>query len=746
VSTVAKRLRTVLVIPAIVLALASCGGGGQGDDGPDSGSPPTTPTPSPGTVDTTAPTVPQGVTATAQTPTQVLVSWSASTDAGTGVAGYRVFRNGDGTPIATVQTLTYTDGSVAANTAYSYTIVAFDGASPANVSAPSAAVSATTPPMPPQPDTTPPSTPAQLRATALSTSEIGLEWNASTDSGMGVAGYRIYRDGNATPIAAVQTTSFTDSGLAAGTRYTYTVLGYDGATPANESALSNSASATTRTTPPIDVTPPSVPAGVTATAQSTTSIRVTWTASTDASGISGYRIFRDGGAQPIATVQTTEYTDTNLAPNTTYTYTVSARDDAVVPNESARSAPASATTLSDAPPPDTTPPTVPTGLQASAQGTSTIALQWTASTDAGSGVAGYRIYRDGSATPLASVTTTNYTDTGLAAGTTYSYAVRAFDAAAPANESALSAAASATTQAQPPPVDVTPPSVPANVTATAQSTSSILVSWVASTDASGISAYRVFRDGGATPVATVQGTTFTDTNLTANTTYSYTVTAVDGAPVANESAPSAPASATTNADPPGDTTPPSVPTNVSAVPQSASQILVSWTASTDASGIAGYEVLREGVAEPIAFVQTTSYTDDSLSAGTTYTYRVRAVDGATPANRSADSAPATATTDSQPPLDFTPPTVPTNVRADVGGGGNEVRVRWDASTDASGISGYRVFRNGGATPIATVQNRDFRDREVQPSTTYTYTVQAVDGALFPNVSAHSAPASATTPP
>jgi chitinase len=553
VNTVAKRLRTVLLIPAIVFALASCGGGGEGNDGPDSGSPPTTPTPapSPGTVDTTAPTVPQGVTATAQTSTQVLVSWSASTDAGTGVAGYRVFRNGDASPLATVQTLSYTDGNVVANTAYSYTIVAFDAASPANVSAPSAAASATTPPTPTQPDTTPPSTPTQLRATALSTSEIGLQWTASTDSETGVAGYRIYRDGSTTPIASVQSTSFTDTGLAAGTRYSYSVLAYDGATPANESALSSSASATT--------------------------------------------------------------------------------------------------------------------------------------------------------------------------------------------------------QAQPPPVDVTPPSVPSNVTAAAQSTSSILVSWVASTDASGIAAYRIFRDGGATPVATVQGTTFTDTNLAANTTYSYTVTAVDGAPAANESAPSAPASATTNPEPPpADTTPPSVPTNVSAVPQSASQILVSWTASTDASGIAGYEVLREGVAEPIAVVQTTSYTDDSLSAGTTYTYRVRAIDGATPANRSAESAPATATTDSQPILDFTPPTVPTNVRAEVGGGpgpaGREVRVRWDASTDESGISGYRVFRNGGAAPIATVQNRDYRDRDVQPNTTYTYTVQAVDGAVFPNVSDHSAPASVTTPP
>ena len=58
------------------------------------------------------PSVPAGVTATAQTPTQILVSWTASTDAGTGVAGYRVFRDGSNAALATVTTTTYTDNAV----------------------------------------------------------------------------------------------------------------------------------------------------------------------------------------------------------------------------------------------------------------------------------------------------------------------------------------------------------------------------------------------------------------------------------------------------------------------------------------------------------------------------------------------------------------------------------------------------------------------------------------------------------
>jgi len=97
----------------------------------------------------------------------------------------------------------------------------------------------------------------------------------------------------------------------------------------------------------------------------------------------------------------------------------------------------------------------------------------------------------------------------------------------------------------PPPADTTAPTVPSGVTAVAQSPSSILVSWTASTDASGISGYRVFRDGGATPVTTVQATTYTDTGLSESTAYSYTVMAVDAAPTPNVSIASAAASATT---------------------------------------------------------------------------------------------------------------------------------------------------------------------------------------------------------
>jgi fibronectin type 3 domain-containing protein len=138
----------------------------------------------------------------------------------------------------------------------------------------------------------------------------------------------------------------------------------------------------------------------------------------------------------------------------------------------------------------------------------------------------------------------------------------------------------------------------------AQTTSSILVSWDASTDSSGISAYKVFRDNGATAIATIQTTSYTDASLAADTSYSYTVQAVDAAPAHNECVPSAAATARTLI--PADTTPPSIPTNVTAEAQSTSSILVSWNASTDSSGISGYKVFRDNGATAIATVQTTS--------------------------------------------------------------------------------------------------------------------------------------------
>jgi chitodextrinase len=158
--------------------------------------------------DTTPPTAPSNLVATAVSAHQVDLSWSASSD-DVGVAKYRVFRETTPPiPIAEATTTGYSDRTVAADTTYTYFIQALDAAG--NVSAPSGAVSVTTPPP------TVPAAPTGIAATA-GDAQVALSWNAVS----GATGYRVHRD-NAS-IASASTTSYTDTGLTNGTTYSYQV-------------------------------------------------------------------------------------------------------------------------------------------------------------------------------------------------------------------------------------------------------------------------------------------------------------------------------------------------------------------------------------------------------------------------------------------------------------------------------------------------------------------------------------------
>lgn len=94
-------------------------------------------------------------------------------------------------------------------------------------------------------DTQPPSVPAGLHTTSVSTSSVSLGWSPSTDN-VGVTGYTVYRNG--TPIGTVSTTSFADNTVNAGTTYAYTVDAFDAA--GNHCAQSQSLQVTTPTSSP----------------------------------------------------------------------------------------------------------------------------------------------------------------------------------------------------------------------------------------------------------------------------------------------------------------------------------------------------------------------------------------------------------------------------------------------------------------------------------------------------------------
>ena len=276
-----------------------------------------------------------------------------------------------------------------------------------------------------------PTAPTGLTATAVSPTTINLSWTAGTDN-VGITSYKVFRDNAPSPIATVMGTTFSDAGLAPSTAHSYKVVASDAA--GNLSPASNTASATT----PADTAAPTAPTNLTAVAPNSTTVNLSWTASTDNVNVVSYKVFRDGGSTPIATVSGTSMTDVGLAVGSTHTYVVTAVDGAN--NQSAASSPITITT----PGADLTPPSTPTGLTATGAGASVIDLSWAASTD-NFGVVGYKVFRDGGATEIATVTTgTSFSDIGLAVGSTHSYTVSAFDAAN--NQSAKSTSASATTQ------------------------------------------------------------------------------------------------------------------------------------------------------------------------------------------------------------------------------------------------------------------------------------------------------------
>ncbi|MGE5297872.1 MAG: fibronectin type III domain-containing protein, partial [Acidobacteriaceae bacterium] len=554
-----------------------------------------------------------------------------------------------------------------------------------------------------------PTVPANLSATAVSANQINLSWSASTDNSGGAVKYNVYRNGSATPLASgITATTFSDTGLAENTTYSYAVSAVDGSN--NQSALSIAKQATTW-----DVTAPSAPvlAGV---AASSGQINLSWNVPYDNVGVTGYKIYRNNSTTEMATVAVNSYSDATVAGSTTYTYRVAAFDargnQSVLSNSVVVATPA---------PPDTEAPSVPANLTAAAVSSSQIDLSWSASTD-NKAVTGYKIFRNGSAAEIATVSGTTYQNTGLTPSTAYSYTVSAFDAAG--NNSSKSTPAQATTQNL---LDTTAPTVPAGLSAAAVSSSQINLSWLASSDNIRVTGYRIYRNG--TEIGTSAVTSYQNTGLDPATSYSYTLAAFDAA--GNLSGQSQPATATTQVPP--DTTAPSVPTGLAATVVSVSQINLSWNASTDNVGVAGYRIFQNG--NLIDSTTATSYQNINLKDSTTYTYTVSAFDAK--GNVSAQSSPASAKT--LTPADTTAPSVPANLSA-TPASESEIDLSWSASTDNVAVKGYNLYRDGSL--IATVTALSYRDSGLSSSTTYSYSAEAFDAAN--NISAKCSPVSATT--
>ncbi len=274
-------------------------------------------------------------------------------------------------------------------------------------------------------------------------------------------------------------------------------------------------------------------------------------------------------------------------------------------------------------------PPVPASLAATA-GNAQVSLTWSAST----GAASYTLYRgttSGGETQLASgVTTASYTDTGVTNGTAYYYKVAAVDAS---GASGLSGEVSAT--------PAVPPATPTGLTATGGS-AQVSLSWGASTGATSYNVYRGASAGSETLLQSgITSTSYTNTGLSAGTTYFYKVAAVNSGGTSTQSSE---VSAITI---------PAAPTGLAATAGNA-QVSLSWTASTGAASYAVYRGTTSGGETQLASgVTTAGYTDTGVSNGTTYYYKVAAVN---PSGTSGLSSEVSATPQALPGVSSLSPT------------------------------------------------------------------------------------------
>jgi chitodextrinase len=235
------------------------------------------------------------------------------------------------------------------------------------------------------------------------------------------------------------------------------------------------------------------------------------------------------------------------------------------------------------------------------------------------GVAGYGTYLNGSSVGTTSQTT--YSFAGLSCGTSYTLGVNAYDAAG--NRSAT-ATLTASTGACP---DTIAPTVPTGLVETSATATSISLSWSPSLDNVGLVGYDVYRN--AVAVGTTSLTVYTVTGLTCGTSYMIAVDSFDAA--GNRSAQTSFIAPTS---PCPDVTAPTSPTNVIKTGATQISISISWNASTDNVGVAGYDLYKSG--SKVATVTATNYTFTGLNCGTSYPLAAVAFDAA--GNRSTQTS------------------------------------------------------------------------------------------------------------
>lgn len=456
-----------------------------------------------------------------------------------------------------------------------------------------------------------------------------------------------------------------------------------------------------------DIIPPSAPTDVNVSDITATGAKITWTASTDNIEVAGYNLYYQGEDQELTLINTagvieeTEYTLTGLTPETTYQIVVEAVDEA---GNIARARAVEVVTLEDTEAPD-----APTNVKASEITETSAKITWTASTD-NVEVAGYNIYVDEAKINESLVTVTEYTLTDLKAGTEYKVVVEAVDTS---SNTQSSEAVTVKT------VDTTKPSSPSEVAVGKITHNSAEVTWQESTDNVGVTGYNIYLNNKLVNTSPVTELRCELTALEAETEYQVKVEALDEA---GNTSVSDPISFTTKTAP--DNEAPTAPGGVAVSSITDNSAVVSWTASTDNVGVAGYNIYLNDNKINALPVTELQFQLTGLAAETEYQVRIEAVDGA---GNTSSSGSISFATEALQTSDNEAPTVPSGVAVS-GITESTAVVSWTESTDNVGVAGYNIYLNDNKVNALPITELKFQLTGLTAETEYQVKVEALDEA------------------
>src|SRR3989475_8931166 len=312
-------------------------------------------------------------------------------------------------------------------------------------------------PTPSHTPSTSPGSPTGLAATSISTSQINLSWTAPSET---VTGYEIERstDGGSTWSAIVSntattSTTYSDTGLASATQYTYRVSAINTVGTSSPSNTNSATTSSTSTTPP--PSPTSVSLAVNSVDLSGSSFTGQWVQLNDSSGNTIATGFTPATFSVTSGSQYTVFA-ANFQ-NTVFNHWSDGNTNpsrAITPTQSTTLIAYYSTSSTTAPPPLPTPPGSPTGLAATAISTSQIDLSWTAPSGTISGYMIERAVGSGAFSTIVSntaTTSTTYSDSGAASATQYTYRVSAINSVGTSTPSSNSSATTLVPSSSPPP-------------------------------------------------------------------------------------------------------------------------------------------------------------------------------------------------------------------------------------------------------------------------------------------------------